>query len=250
MDANFQPDPGVVLGGASGSFIGFLPQSADLDNGRGMARVREGLFAVSGIGGVVQFLSWNGDEQRFEIVRLGALTGISGVALDDDQGLRTLTHHHRFHRHRTRRQKKLDHVSRIVEDKLETKIEGNGYAITARVPLADFGFKPNPGQRHRADFGATFGNAGGTDTNLRSYWSNQSTGLVDDIPGEIMLSPNLWGGGPDRKMKAPAVTPFVHGKITPTRRIPTSEPQRMARGTTVAESRTFGRAPFSGRAVT
>jgi len=32
-----------------------------------------------------------------------------------------------------------------------------------------------------------------TDTNLRSYWSNQSTGLVDDIPGEIMLTPNLWG---------------------------------------------------------
>ena len=29
-----------------------------------------------------------------------------------------------------------------------------------------------------------------TDTNLRSYWSNQSTGLVDDIPGEIMLTPS------------------------------------------------------------
>ena len=39
----------------------------------------------------------------------------------------------------------------------------------------------------------TFGDAGGTDTNLRSHWSNQSTGLVDDIPGEIMLTPALWG---------------------------------------------------------
>jgi hypothetical protein len=84
LDAKFQPDPGVVLGGASGSFIGFLPQSADLDNGRGMVQVRDGLFAVSGMGGVVQFLSWNGNEQRFKIVRrLGALTGISGVALDE-----------------------------------------------------------------------------------------------------------------------------------------------------------------------
>lgn len=83
MNADFQPDPGVVLGGASGSFIGFLPQSADLSKGRGMARIREGLFAVSGMGGVVQFLSWNDNERRFEIVRrLGALTGISGIALD------------------------------------------------------------------------------------------------------------------------------------------------------------------------
>jgi len=29
---------------------------------------------------------------------------------------------------------------------------------------------------------------------LRSYWANPATGLVNDVPGEIMLSPNLWGG--------------------------------------------------------
>jgi hypothetical protein len=28
---------------------------------------------------------------------------------------------------------------------------------------------------------------------LRSYWSNQNTGLVNDVPGEIMLSPVSWG---------------------------------------------------------
>jgi hypothetical protein len=39
----------------------------------------------------------------------------------------------------------------------------------------------------------TFGDAGGPDTNLRSHWSNQSTGLGDDIPGEIMLTPAPWG---------------------------------------------------------
>jgi len=27
----------------------------------------------------------------------------------------------------------------------------------------------------------------------RSYWANPATMLVDDIPGEIMLHPNLWG---------------------------------------------------------
>jgi hypothetical protein len=90
LDAAFQPDPGVVLGGASGSFIGYLPQSADIDNGRGMANVREGLFAVSGMGGVVQLISWNGDERRFEIARrIGALDRISGVAIDQSGNIWT-----------------------------------------------------------------------------------------------------------------------------------------------------------------
>jgi sugar lactone lactonase YvrE len=83
MNDQFEPEPGVVLGGASGSFIGYLPQSADLTNGRGLVRVRDDVFAVSGLGGVVQLLTWNSQEQRFEVSRrLGALTGLTGVALD------------------------------------------------------------------------------------------------------------------------------------------------------------------------
>ena len=72
-------------------------------------------------------------------------------------------------------------------------VEENGYIVTAVIPLQELDFHPEPGQNYKADFGVTFGNREGTETNLRSYWSNQSTGLVDDIPGEIMLSPNLWG---------------------------------------------------------
>lgn len=83
MNDQFEPFPGVVLGGASGSFIGFLPQSADLTNGRGLVRLHDDLYAVSGMGGVVQLLSWNGDEQRFEVARrLGALVGLTTIALD------------------------------------------------------------------------------------------------------------------------------------------------------------------------
>ena len=33
----------------------------------------------------------------------------------------------------------------------------------------------------------------GTTTIARQYWSNKSTGLVNDVPGEADLSPNLWG---------------------------------------------------------
>ncbi|MCA9146525.1 MAG: hypothetical protein KDB05_27280, partial [Planctomycetales bacterium] len=83
MNDRFEPAPGVVLGGASGSFIGYLPQSVDITNGRGLVHIRDNVFAVSGMNGVVQLLVWNADELRFEVVRrLGALQGLSGVAVD------------------------------------------------------------------------------------------------------------------------------------------------------------------------
>jgi hypothetical protein len=88
---------------------------------------------------------------------------------------------------------KVDDVRQIADAKITVKTDANGYNITAALPLADLGLTLPSGQRLRADFGITYGDAAGTDTNLRSHWSNQSTGLVDDIPGEIMLSPNLWG---------------------------------------------------------
>ncbi len=91
------------------------------------------------------------------------------------------------------RGEKVDHVQRLPNVKIEVKTNNVGYAVQVSVPLSDLGININGKQSYRADFGVTYGDAKGTDTNLRSYWSNQSTGLVDDIPGEIMLSPNLWG---------------------------------------------------------
>lgn len=90
MNDHFEPSPGVVLGGASGSFIGYLPQSVDITNGRGMLHVRDDLFAVSGLDGVVQLLRWNGEQQRFELVRrLGALANLTGVAVDSSGNIWT-----------------------------------------------------------------------------------------------------------------------------------------------------------------
>lgn len=88
---------------------------------------------------------------------------------------------------------KMDNVQQLPGARIEVKTEGSAYTVKASVPLQDLGLSLKPGHPCRADFGVTFGDAAGTDTNLRSYWSNQSTGLVDDIPGEIMLSPDLWG---------------------------------------------------------
>ena len=86
----FEPVPGVVLGGNSGSFIGFLPESSDLAHGRGLVHIRDDLFAVSGLAGVVQLLRWSKAENRFQVVRrIGALTGINAITLDADGNIWT-----------------------------------------------------------------------------------------------------------------------------------------------------------------
>jgi len=86
----FEPVPGVVLGGASGSFIGYLPESSDLVHGRGLVHIRDDLFAVSGMAGVVQLLRWSKAENRFQVVRrIGALTGINAIALDAEGNIWT-----------------------------------------------------------------------------------------------------------------------------------------------------------------
>ena len=85
----------------------------------------------------------------------------------------------------------VDHIERLTDVKIEVKTSGGGYVVDAKIPLATLGL--NPAGKLRADFGVTYGDAGGTDTQLRSYWANPATMLMDDIPGEILLHPNLWG---------------------------------------------------------
>jgi len=47
--------------------------------------------------------------------------------------------------------------------------------------------------RLRGDFGVLFGNDAGEITTLRSYWSNQNTSIVSDVPSEASLEPRQWG---------------------------------------------------------
>ncbi|HEY3321952.1 MAG TPA: hypothetical protein VGP72_15910 [Planctomycetota bacterium] len=83
FSATLEPDPGVVLGGASGSFIGHLDQNSELSNGRGMAKVRENLYAVSGFGGTMHLLQWDGAKRQMEIIRrIGCVPFCNGLALD------------------------------------------------------------------------------------------------------------------------------------------------------------------------
>jgi hypothetical protein len=84
-DADLDPNPGVILGGASGHFIGHLDQNSELSNSRGMARLWDGVFALSGIGGVLQLAAWDGATKQFTIVRrIGAVPACRGLGLDRD----------------------------------------------------------------------------------------------------------------------------------------------------------------------
>ncbi len=83
FDRDLNPAPGVVLGGASGSFIGYVEGNHELGSGCGMAHLRGDLFAVSGAEGVMHLLDWSASDQRFLIVRrIGALAACKGLAID------------------------------------------------------------------------------------------------------------------------------------------------------------------------
>lgn len=83
FDAALAPAPGVVLGGASGHFIGHVPCNYDADDTRGLALVRPGLFALPGMNGVVQLAAYDPRARKMRLLRrLGALPEAGGLAID------------------------------------------------------------------------------------------------------------------------------------------------------------------------
>ncbi|HZZ73941.1 MAG TPA: hypothetical protein VFE24_16935 [Pirellulales bacterium] len=69
----------------------------------------------------------------------------------------------------------------------------SGYTIEAAIPLSVLEFTPQAGLHLRGDLGVTHGDPAGRRTRLRTYWSNQHTGIVDDAVFELMLEPAHWG---------------------------------------------------------
>lgn len=90
------------------------------------------------------------------------------------------------------RAEKVDEVKKLSSVKIAVATDRDKYRVEIAVPLADLGLGTDAAPR-RFDVGTLFGDPQGTTTSLRSYWANQNTGLVSDVPGEIMLFPNLWG---------------------------------------------------------
>lgn len=91
------------------------------------------------------------------------------------------------------RSEKVDVVKRLENIEIAVQKESNLYRVEVAIPLAELGLDKAAGLKLRGDFGVIYGDGEGRVNVFRNYWSNQSTGLVNDVPGEIMLSPNLWG---------------------------------------------------------
>ncbi|MBA3936041.1 MAG: hypothetical protein H0X38_01135 [Planctomycetes bacterium] len=87
----------------------------------------------------------------------------------------------------------LDSVVEVSGADIRLTRNGNGYVIEAAIPLTALGLSPTSGATMRGDVGVTHGDPGGTRTRLRSYWSNQHTGLVDDAVFELQMEPAHWG---------------------------------------------------------
>ncbi len=69
-----------------------------------------------------------------------------------------------------------------------------GYFVEAAIPWRLLGIaQPRPGMVLRGDVGILYADSGGTTTVSRQYWCNKATGLVNDVPGEADLTPELWG---------------------------------------------------------
>jgi len=71
--------------------------------------------------------------------------------------------------------------------------QADRYTVCASVPLAALGFAPAPGKTYRGDFGLVYSDRGGQIDELRMYWSNPVTGMVNDLPSETRIEPALWG---------------------------------------------------------
>ncbi len=87
----------------------------------------------------------------------------------------------------------VDKVDVLTDAKINITRRNGGYIVEAAVPLSTLGFAPQADKQYRTDLGVIFSDAKGDNRAARVYWANKSTGLVADVPGEIMPEPSLWG---------------------------------------------------------
>jgi len=84
---------------------------------------------------------------------------------------------------------KIDRVDDVGKDVEFAADKDGNYEFS--VPLAALGLEPKAGLLIQGDVGILRGD--GFRTIQRVYWQNKATGLTSDVPGEAMLTPQLWG---------------------------------------------------------
>ena len=89
----------------------------------------------------------------------------------------------------------MESVTVVSDAKITVKVNKHAktYTVEAAIPLSALGLKARPGLTITGDLGVTHGDKGGKDTALRSYWSNQATGIVNDEVFELKMEPKNWG---------------------------------------------------------
>jgi len=87
----------------------------------------------------------------------------------------------------------LDSVNVLADAKIEVKLSKDRYVVEAAIPLASLGLGNLQGLALRGDFGATHSDTNGQETTLRTFWSNQATGIVNDDVFELRMEPRNWG---------------------------------------------------------
>ena len=83
-----------------------------------------------------------------------------------------------------------------IEDSVKPFVKvtpGKKALVEAAIPVEILGLRPASGLSIRGDIGVTHGDKAGKDTVLRTYWSNQDTGLVSDEVFELRMAPKNWG---------------------------------------------------------
>ena len=85
-------------------------------------------------------------------------------------------------------------VVRVIEGaRINIERQADRYNLFATIPLEALGFKPEKGKSYKGDFGVVYSDKKGAINELRMYWSNPVTGMVNDLYVESKIQPNLWG---------------------------------------------------------
>jgi hypothetical protein len=90
----------------------------------------------------------------------------------------------------------LDDVAVWTELPVNASVQKDGYVVEVAIPWKDLGIEPKPGLALSGDLGVIYGNEGGTKNAIRYLWSDKSpeVSINNDIPSEIRIHPNQWGG--------------------------------------------------------
>jgi hypothetical protein len=90
----------------------------------------------------------------------------------------------------------LDDVAVWTNLPLHASVQKDGYVVEVAIPWKDLGVEPKAGLALIGDVGVIYGNEGGTKNAIRYMWSDKSpeVSINNDIPSEIRIHPNHWGG--------------------------------------------------------